>query len=239
MSSELYKSKLRSADTKYTPPLDYNHGINRDGHTFMNWVGEYTYGSYVDGPDDDSAAHYGSISFRLEKCMYINHYFFVEEGVTICIDDTIKDAYNEYRKEFDNLPNEDYFRPVEWFDCIYEFDLNKWPSLDKEFQPISMDRCQKEFFQEFHHKTGHAKCALKECFQEKYRYIFRRKIETFHTKSDLYEVPKKILQPYLATADEEGYMPCQSHEFIFAHDRDAMGKIQAEIDEVQRVWQTL
>lgn len=214
--------------------IRWNHGINNN-HKFLNWVGEYTYGSYVDNPD----AANGSICFRLEKCMFINHYFFVEQGVTICIEDTIKNQYNEYRKLFENLPNEEVFAAVEWFDCIYEFNGNQWPSLDKEFHAISQDKCQKEFFQEFHHKTGHAKCALKECFEEKYRYVFRRKITTYHTKSDLYEVKKSILKPHLATADKYGNMPCSAHEFIFTHDNDTLQKIQAELMFIQEKWKSL
>lgn len=219
--------------------IQYNHGVNENNQKFLNWVGEYTYGSYVDKPKDFNSAADGSICFRLEKCMFINHYFFVEQGVTICIEDTIKDQYNEYRKHFENLPNREAFTSVEWFDCIYEFHANQWPSLDKDFHAISLDKCQTEFFEEFHHKTSHAKGALKECFEEKYRYVFRRKLTTYHTKSDLYEVKKSILKPHLATADKDGNMTCSAHEFIFAHDQDAIQKIQAEIDQVQQIWKSL
>lgn len=251
--NESYKAKLRSADQKHAPPLYHNHGINRDGHKFMNWVGEYTYGS-IQPPWSEV-----QINFMLDKCMYINNRFFFEQGQTYGME-TLKRHFQEDSRSFTSTNwREGEFSKIQWYECTYRFELNpyrdedepdeetiKWPRLVDLFQPISNDECQRDFIREPHYNNDESKYEFKQCLQEKYRHVFRHKYEEEFEIPFVYDYSQpstfdihehdEQLKKWQDVPDSERYVDGTAHEFIFAHDRDAMGKIQAEIDEVQRVW---
>ncbi len=242
------------SDTKHAT-ITIKTGIDKENQKWLNWVGNYTYGSI-------SSYNEVQINFMLDKCMFINNYFFFEQGISY--DMTIlKEDFKVDQKHFANPKRDGQFSKPEWCECTYRFDLDddnetesneetveenqdkkskevEWPRLIDLFKPVSQDECQRDFLKEPQYNNDESKYSLKQCFQQKYRYMFRHTYEDsnidapYHLDSDL--DTEERFEKLKNMPDSELYMKGTSHEFIFAHDKDALGKIQAEIDHVQSVW---
>ncbi len=206
-----------------------NEKSNGEQYKWLNWIGEYTYGSVCDKYNYMSSN--GKICFTLDKCMFANNYMFTNNGSWTPFDiKFIKKRFEDDQRIFrTNLDVENHFGKHTFYDCVsFFFPEEKWPQFTEEFLFISNDQCQKEFILEPQYNNDDSKYALRTCFEEKYRYVFRHKYTDNIHIHDCHEMIDQLKE----NASFQGI----SHEYIFSHDKEAMVKIQKEIDHVNQCW---